>query len=263
MNSNKNTSSLPAPFNRLAGTSRPFKPPVVQLKTGVFAQSIKHPIAPPVYRPQQTPEVLQTKRSTIQNSPGNQEPRRPVAPAVYRPEAKRRAQPTVNTQSKLPAQMKSAGLHASRINRAVVQRFAGTFKKGEGLWKDPWHLDRERRTLVSNQDYPHITIYLSHTSHYKGLTEEHIGLSFNQFHYSKTAADSDRVTFNETSPGKWQPQTTGPNYAEARKAAEGLLSILGPGHTLDNPPPIWGTPHSGSSFDSLLRKNRRQQDEKK
>jgi len=48
---------------RPAGTARVFKAPAVQLQTRVSAQSIKHPIAPPVYRPQAAPKVAQPKMS--------------------------------------------------------------------------------------------------------------------------------------------------------------------------------------------------------
>lgn len=52
------------------------------------------PVAPPVYRPQPTPVVLQRKTALSQPPPPpNQPPRRPAAPPVYRPEQKRIAQP--------------------------------------------------------------------------------------------------------------------------------------------------------------------------
>jgi len=48
------------------------------------AAVVKHPIAPPAYRPQAVPKVLQTKRSSIPTA--RAQPRRPpVAPPVYRP----------------------------------------------------------------------------------------------------------------------------------------------------------------------------------
>jgi hypothetical protein len=68
-----------------------FLPVVAQLKTAVTAQSIKRPIAPPVYRPQPTPKVLQRKQSP--SAPQSvQAQRHPIAPAVYRPEQKKIAQ---------------------------------------------------------------------------------------------------------------------------------------------------------------------------
>lgn len=96
MHSNKKStpaSGAPLPFNRQAGTARQLKPMVAQLKTGVSAQSVNRPSAPPVYRPQAVPRVLQTKRSAGQSPQSLQPPRQPVAPPVYRPEAKRILQP--------------------------------------------------------------------------------------------------------------------------------------------------------------------------
>lgn len=57
------TTGIPQPFNRQAVAARPVKPMVAQLKSPVSAQSIKRPVAPPVYRPQPVPKVLQTKSS--------------------------------------------------------------------------------------------------------------------------------------------------------------------------------------------------------
>ncbi|HJR08854.1 MAG TPA: hypothetical protein VJ842_16460 [Pyrinomonadaceae bacterium] len=103
------------PFKQQVGRAHQIKPGVAQLKTGVSAQSIKQPVAPPayrpqatpnaaqpkmangavnrtppvappVYRPQQAPKVLQTKSSSAQNSQAGQAPRRPVAPTAYRPQ---------------------------------------------------------------------------------------------------------------------------------------------------------------------------------
>lgn len=51
------------------------------------------PVAPPIYRPQPVPKVLQAKRTPGQSQPAGQAPRRPVAPPVYRPEAKKTVQP--------------------------------------------------------------------------------------------------------------------------------------------------------------------------
>ena len=85
MNSNKKLTpprGIPQPFNRQAGAVREFKPVVAQLKSTGPAPGSKRPVAPPVYRPQPTPKVLQTKTA-------------PVAPPVYRPEVKKIAQPKI------------------------------------------------------------------------------------------------------------------------------------------------------------------------
>jgi hypothetical protein len=87
---------------------------VAQCKTPVSAQSSKRPVAPPVYRPQSTPnvllrkvpaappvyrpqpapKVLQKKSSPVANpETPNARAQKPVAPPVYRPDAKRILQP--------------------------------------------------------------------------------------------------------------------------------------------------------------------------
>ncbi len=65
----------------------PFKPVVAQFKTGVSVETLKRPIAPPVYRPQPTPKVLQTKNALPPTPHRPQPPRQPVAPPVYRPQS--------------------------------------------------------------------------------------------------------------------------------------------------------------------------------
>jgi hypothetical protein len=80
------------PFNRQAAQAlQPKAVVVAQLKTPVSAQSVKQPVAPPVYRPQPTPKVLQKKQSASAPQPV-QTPRQPVAPSVYRPEVKKMVQ---------------------------------------------------------------------------------------------------------------------------------------------------------------------------
>ena len=65
---------IPQRFNRQPGHAPQIRPLVAQLKTGVSAQQIKQPVAPPVYRPQPTPKVLQCKSAL----PGNFRPPLPV-----------------------------------------------------------------------------------------------------------------------------------------------------------------------------------------
>ena len=62
---NKKAVSGQQPFNRRTGQ---FQPVVAQLKTGVSAPNVKRPVAPPVYRPQPLPRVLQTKSSSIRST---------------------------------------------------------------------------------------------------------------------------------------------------------------------------------------------------
>lgn len=65
-----------------------FKPVVAQLKTRVGAQSIKRPIAPPVYKPQPQQKVAQLKTASAPAKPAVTAPsvKYPVAPPVYRPQ---------------------------------------------------------------------------------------------------------------------------------------------------------------------------------
>ena len=105
MDSNKKPTSvrgIAPPFNRPAGHVHGMKPVVAQLKTAVPAQNINRPVAPPAYRPQPTPKVLQRKQSS--SAPQSvQTPRQPVAPPVYRPEAKKLVQmKTASPQRKPP-----------------------------------------------------------------------------------------------------------------------------------------------------------------
>jgi hypothetical protein len=53
----------------------------------------KMPVAPPVYRPQPVPRVLQRKIASGQQPHAGQPPLQPVAPPVYRPEQKKIVQP--------------------------------------------------------------------------------------------------------------------------------------------------------------------------
>lgn len=80
--------ATPQPFNRRAGHAPQVNPAAAQLKTAVSAQGVRRPVAPPVYRPQQVPKVLQTKSSPARNPQAGQVPRQPVAPTVNRPQAK-------------------------------------------------------------------------------------------------------------------------------------------------------------------------------
>jgi hypothetical protein len=85
------------------------------------AQMKKLPAAPPVYRPQPVPKVLQTKSATGQTESPSQ-PRSPVAPPVYRPQQKKIAQPKM----KSVARAKAAGAvrrggHGNQLRAASIQ----------------------------------------------------------------------------------------------------------------------------------------------
>jgi len=76
-----------------------FKPAVVQLKTLVAPPTVKRPVAPPVYRPQPVPKVLQTKSALPASPQKFQPPPSPAAPPIYRPQPT----PTVLQAKRLPA----------------------------------------------------------------------------------------------------------------------------------------------------------------
>src|ERR1044071_5552062 len=58
-------------------------------------KSPNRPVAPPAYRPQPVPKVLQKKSALVSKPETNQATRKPVAPPVYRPEVKKTLQPKV------------------------------------------------------------------------------------------------------------------------------------------------------------------------
>lgn len=58
---------------------------MAQLKAPVPLQNVRRPVAPPVYRPQPIPKVLQTKSALPLSPQKLQLPRQPVAPPVFRP----------------------------------------------------------------------------------------------------------------------------------------------------------------------------------
>jgi hypothetical protein len=91
---------IPQPFHRQAGYTPQIKPGVAQQKIAVSAQSAQRPIAPPVYRPQQVPQVLQTKSSSAPSPHAGQAPCRRVGSPAYRPEVKRPIQQTRIAQPK-------------------------------------------------------------------------------------------------------------------------------------------------------------------
>lgn len=71
------------------------RPGVLQPKAAA-TQVKKTPTAPPAYRPQPTPKVLQTKMSAVQNPPAARNT--PAAPPVYRPEPRKVVQPKMTAR---------------------------------------------------------------------------------------------------------------------------------------------------------------------
>jgi hypothetical protein len=84
----KSSSVKPHLLSQARPLSRPNStyPRIVQPKMPTVSQKPRQPVAPPVYRPQAVPKVLQKK--TLQNhaSQSAQAGRQPVAPPVYRPQ---------------------------------------------------------------------------------------------------------------------------------------------------------------------------------
>ena len=92
-------------LNRPAGAALPFKAPATQLKTRASAQSINHPIAPPVYRPQATPKAAQPKMANSAVNRGSA-----IAPRVHQPQQAPRV---------LPAKVATPGIGSQSPARAV------------------------------------------------------------------------------------------------------------------------------------------------
>jgi hypothetical protein len=79
------------------------KAALVQTPSGVLAK--RAPVAPPVYRPKQAPAPVQAKMAQQgQPSSAGGTPRRPVAPPVYHPQQKKTVQPKMGA----PAQARKA-----------------------------------------------------------------------------------------------------------------------------------------------------------
>lgn len=141
---------VPQPFNRQAGRAPQVKPIVAQLKTGASAQSVKQPVAPPVYRPQSptkavqpkiahstmnrkppvappvyrpqlAPKVLQAKSASVQKSPAVNTPRQPVAPPVYRPQPKKILQPKMATTAQAGTTPKAPPVYRPQPVPRVLQ----------------------------------------------------------------------------------------------------------------------------------------------
>ena len=109
-----------AQTNRQAGAARQSKPAVAQLKTPISAQGIKRPVAPPVYRPQPLPKVLQTKSANTQSRNLAQAPSRPLAPPIHRPEVKKVVQPKTIVQSRKA--VTAPPIYHSKQVKPVIQR---------------------------------------------------------------------------------------------------------------------------------------------
>jgi hypothetical protein len=95
-------------MNQKTGKSQPPKPGIMQPKTAIASQMKKPPVAPPVYRPQPAPKVLQTKSAFDRQTHIGQLPRQPVAPPVYRPQPKAKLLQTKPAKPEPAAQQTAA-----------------------------------------------------------------------------------------------------------------------------------------------------------
>lgn len=82
-------------------------------------QSVRAPLAPPVYRPHLTPRVLQRKITSSQKSPAGQSSRQPVAPPVYRPEQRKILQLKIPTPAQIGNLPKARPNHFPQLNKIV------------------------------------------------------------------------------------------------------------------------------------------------
>lgn len=108
-------------------------------------QSRRAPVAPPVYRPQPVPRVLQTKMASNQQTQPGQSPRQPIAPPVYRPEPKKIVQPKMASaaQARKPptappvyrpnSEPKVLQAKASQRSAASVAQYNPTKAQGQKL----------------------------------------------------------------------------------------------------------------------------------
>lgn len=130
MNSNKKSNSasgVPPPFNKPAGSARPFKPAVAQLKTVMPVTGIKRPVAPPVYRPNTSPKAAQLKNAVVNR-------KAPGAPAVYRPQIPKVLQTKSASPPNSPANDARRAAPLSSKSR-VIQRAADESKSLQNLGK--------------------------------------------------------------------------------------------------------------------------------
>jgi len=162
------------------------------------------PAAPPVYRPQPVPKVLQTKRPAGQTAQGPA-PRQPVGPPVYKPDVKRIVQPMIAQTKRLAFQPQP---NAPRLAAPVVRPANGIIQRvrvqvpagvvlpgGNGVsvvWKK------------GQQDLPHVTL-----SHGPRDAKDRINVS--NIHYKANAATyfhwddkdgSTTLTFRGGEPSK-------------------------------------------------------------
>ncbi len=94
-----------------------------QAKTHAPVQSMNRPVAPPVYRPQPVPKVLQTKAAPGQS----RKPVQPSARVVGPPAARREVRPIVQPKAIATPRKAAPPAYHSKQVRPVIQRAAAKF----------------------------------------------------------------------------------------------------------------------------------------
>lgn len=149
-------------------------PNVVLRQVASGAAKGKTPVAPPVYRPQPPPKVLQRKASPVESPRAGQASRQPLAPPVYRPVTKRTVQPkalpqTLKSPSQSPGPRPEQKTRAHHKNvpatpasaRSVVQRqhVEGIYRvtcyanlRAEGTYEEIAQVTMGREVRVLNKE---------------------------------------------------------------------------------------------------------------
>lgn len=96
---------------------------IAPVKSPAPAQSIKRPVAPPVYRPQPAPKVLQTKAAPGQSRKPVQPPARVVGP----PAARREVKPIIQPKAIVTPRKAAPPAYHSKQVSPVIQRAAAKF----------------------------------------------------------------------------------------------------------------------------------------
>jgi hypothetical protein len=112
--------------NQQTSKPHPHQPGAVQPKMATTPQMQRQPVAPPVYRPQPTPRVLQQKALTLPGASQNR--RAPAVPPVYRPQptpkvlqAKRSAEKFAPAQCQVKGRLPSANASCHPTLKQAVQ----------------------------------------------------------------------------------------------------------------------------------------------
>ena len=105
--------------------------PVIQPKPAAAPQKPKQPLAPPVYRPQPTPKVLQRKTAVGQRPPATQPERKPASPPPHRPQS-RPAPPQAKTHAFKTPVNSAPGVYRPQLRPGVLQAKEAGKEAGPG-----------------------------------------------------------------------------------------------------------------------------------